>query len=105
MTYHPERHTDNSCEDPAGRAAAETKRRWIATPQTTENARIRCQAIRQANQALQPCVQKLRTQLNAERERLLGGARAEAILAARDYAFCLYPAAALKKLVDAAERP
>ena len=105
LSYHPERYTDNTCEDPLARAAAQTKQRWIATPQTIENARTRCQAIRQANQALQSCVQKLRTDLQTERERLQAGARAEAILSSREYAFCLYPAAALHQLIDAAASP
>jgi hypothetical protein len=105
LSYHPERYTDNSCQDPVARAAAQTKQHWIATPQTIENARTRCQVIRQANQDLQTCVQKLRTDLQAERERLQAGARAEAILSSREYAFCLYPAAALDKLIDAAASP
>ncbi len=102
LIYHPERYADDKCPDPVGRAAAQTKRHWIATPQTIENARTRCRAIRQANEDLQNCVQKLRAQLVAERERLQAGAQAEAILSSRDYAFCLYPAATLGKLFEAA---
>ncbi len=102
LSYHPERYTDSNCPDPAARAAAQAKLSWIATPQTIENARTRCQAIRQANQAMQSCVQRMRSQLQAERDRLLAGARAEAILSSRDYAFCLYPSGALHKLIDAA---
>lgn len=105
LVYHPERHADEKCPDPAARAAAQSKRQWIATPQTRENSRLRCQAIRQANQDLQPCVERLRTQLLAERERLQAGSRAEAVLSSREYAFCLYPVGTLEKLIRAATNP
>ena len=67
------------------------KRRWIATPQTAENARQRCQAIRRINAALQPWLDDRREQLArrlAETSRRL---QAESVLAWREYAFCLYP--------------
>ena len=105
LVYHPERHADEKCPDPAARAAAQTKRQWIATPQTIENARMRCQAIRQANQDLQPCVERLRTQLLAERERLQAGSRAEAgALVASMPSACIRSARS-EKLIRAATNP
>ena len=72
------------------------KRRWIATPQTIENARQRCQAIRRINTALQPWVADRRRQ---SADRLAEASRrlaAESVLASREYAFCLYPEATLR---------
>jgi hypothetical protein len=76
------------------------KRRWIATPQTAQNARERCQAIRRVNAALQPSLDERREQLSrhlAETSRRL---QAEGILAWREYAFCLYPESTLREFLS-----
>lgn len=100
LTFHPEVHLDMRHSSETERAAAERwvkeKRRWVTTPQTVENARQRCAAIRQANEALQPFVAGQRAMLLAERYRLTAALRANAILESREYSFCLYPEATLR---------
>jgi hypothetical protein len=96
LVYHPERYIDannrdrtHGDQDPAELMAE--KARWVQTPLTPRNARMRCQAIRRINRALQPWVQPRREgllQLQAQAARAL---RAEQILASREYGFCLYP--------------
>ena len=92
LTYHPERFLNGSEGAPADLVAE--KRRWIDTPQTAENARQRCRAIRQVNAALQPWLEGRRTAPagtpdgNAART-----AGTKSVLGWREYAFCLYPEA------------
>ena len=76
------------------------KRRWIETAATRENARQRGDQIRSANTALQPLLADAWQQARDERERISQALRVKAILASREYAFCLYPAEALKRLMD-----
>ncbi|MDG2409873.1 MAG: hypothetical protein P8M53_12765 [Pirellulales bacterium] len=78
--------TSSSCEN----WIAE-KQQWIATPLTPENGSTRHQAIHRCNTALQPFVQELSDAFHAERKQLVAKIRADKILAARDYAFCLFP--------------
>ena len=66
------------------------KQRWIQTPQVPENARTRCRAIRRLNEAMQPWVQSRRRQLQREATETDRVLRAEAILASREFGFCLY---------------
>jgi hypothetical protein len=102
LEFHPERHVDRSAEDASVAELVARKQQWIATPQTLENARRRCQEIRSVNAALQPAVAGLRDELAAERDRLNTALRGEAILSSREYAFPLFPAAALRKLMESA---
>ena len=74
----------------------EQKSHWIATPATPQNARQRYLAIRQANEALQPHVASHRAALLSERQQTLAALRREAILASREYSFCLYPSEMLR---------
>jgi hypothetical protein len=67
------------------------KRRWIATPQTPDNAKQRCHAIRQANEALQPAVAKLRESWSAAAKEQQRAQHAKAILASREYGFVHFP--------------
>jgi hypothetical protein len=104
LEFHPERFLDGNASDCGGIEAAidptmaatiAGKRNWIATPQTAANARHRCQAIRAANQAMQPAVARLR-QLWIEQAALTEKLRrAQAILTSRDYAFTLFPESTL----------
>ncbi len=100
LEFHPERHLDQSGEHPSVAELVARKQKWIATPQTTNNARRRCHEIRSVNAALQPAVASLRDELVSERDRLNTALRGEAILQSREYAFPLYPAAALRKLME-----
>jgi len=77
------------------------KRRWIATPQTPENARRRYLAFRRINEALQPFVADKRRRLLERREELLEALRINKILAWREYAFCLYPEHLLREFYAA----
>ena len=95
LVYNPERHIDGArdsrkgvLKDPAELIAAKT--RWIETPQTPQNARARCRAIRQINRALQPWVEDRRAQLLRRQAQTTRSLRAESILAWRGYGFCLY---------------
>lgn len=102
LVYHPERFVDAST-DGAAAALVHEKREWIATAPTAENARLRCHKIRGINEALQPRLAEARDQLLQRRERMAGVLRAQAILNSREYAFCLYPPAALKELLHSAD--
>ena len=79
LTYHPEQFVDPLDSVPAHLLAE--KRQWIETPQTVENARRRCRAIRAVNAALQPCVEGRRKELLAQQAQVVHGRRAESLLA------------------------
>ena len=98
LTYHPERFIEGPAD---GDALVREKRRWIDTQSTQENAKLRGDHIRAANAGLQPLVAETRQTLLAKRENLASTLRAQAILASREYAFCLYPADALQALMQA----
>lgn len=101
LTYHPERFlgkgesSPNSQNDVAELVA--TKRRWIRTPQTRDNARTRYLEIRRVNQALQPWVEAERQRLLRQIGPIQTALRAETILSSREYGFCLYPEAMLRE--------
>ena len=96
LVYHPERYVGAANGDRAasrrdpGELIAE-KARWVRTPQTLQNARPRCRAIRRINRALQPWVEPRREQLLRQQAETARALRAEAILGRREYGFCLYP--------------
>jgi hypothetical protein len=99
LEFHPERFlADGQAATFAG--VVTEKQHWIATPQTRENARVRCRAIRAANTSLQPAIEPLRQAATSERERVVERLRTEAILGSREYAFCLYPAESLRGLME-----
>jgi hypothetical protein len=92
LQYHPERFPPPTPDALAEfERWAETKARWIGVPQTPENARERCQAIRAANESMGRLLEAERRQTSAERDRLSRRLRAETVLSWREYAFCLYP--------------
>jgi hypothetical protein len=96
LTYHPERHLEPGC-DPS---LVSEKRRWIETLPTPDNAKQRARKIIAINEALQPCLSGQRRQLLDERQQIVGGLRAQSMLASREYAFCLFPAEPLRRLMD-----
>jgi hypothetical protein len=102
LEFHPERHLDRSPEDGSVAELVARKQHWIAMPQTLDNARQRCHEIRSVNAALQPAVAGLRDEIAAERDRLNTALRGEAILSSREYAFPLFPAGTLRKLMESA---
>ncbi|HUT11955.1 MAG TPA: hypothetical protein VMY42_15750 [Thermoguttaceae bacterium] len=96
LTYHPERFIDRSSSrtveipgDPGELIAA--KQSWIRIPQTLQNARRRCRAIRQINESLQCWVRCRREELQRQLARTSRALEADGVLASRRYAFCLYP--------------
>ena len=96
LTYHPECYINGTGEvgGPGGEDVAQlvgAKARWIRTASTPENARDRYREIRRINGALQPCVARLRERLGEERRETARALTSEAILSAREYAFCLFP--------------
>ena len=92
-------HDRQKCLPPCESLIAE-KRRWIATPQTAQNARERCQAIRRINAALQPWLDERRGQLAARLAETSRRLQAENVLAWREYAFCLYPESTLREFLS-----
>lgn len=103
LRYHPERHVDCDGKDTARcrqiHELVESKRRWIETPKTPENARCRHEEIERANLALLSRFDEQRQQLVAKRDRLAAEARREAVWGSREYAFCLQPGNELRKMI------
>ena len=99
LAYQPERFLP-AASDTQAEALVREKRVWIGTTATPENARLRCREIRRINEALQPSIEGARRRLVDERHEATNMLRARAVLASRDYAFCLYPAAALQSLME-----
>ncbi len=82
LTYHPERwieEADPEAADPMAADLMAAKRRWIETPETRQNAKRRCQAIRRINAALQPSVASRRARLIERRAEALRHLQAEKI--------------------------
>jgi hypothetical protein len=101
LEFHPERYLTGRLNDPTISDIVTAKKRWITTPATRENARIRCRAIREANEALQPHLAERRADLFARRDFVDVTLPGATLLNSREYAFCLYPADPLKKLFGA----
>jgi hypothetical protein len=106
LEFHPEKHISLAELPPDARRVVEKlieeKWQWINTAITPESAAHRYRRIREINQALQPFVederQRLLQLLNETREKL----KIKHILAARDWAFCLYPEEQLNRFYAAA---
>lgn len=93
LIYHPEQYIDLDGNERDGNVAeiVATKRGWLRSPKTVENARERHLAITAANRQLQPFVTLLRQQIEGEIAEMRRRKRAETILRSREYSFCLYP--------------
>jgi hypothetical protein len=95
LTHHPERFLDGLSDESDGNASAKAliaeKLCWLETPETRENAKRRCRAIRGINNRLQPWLAQRRRQFEKQRELAVAEARIDRILNWREYAFCLYP--------------
>lgn len=102
LTWHPDKAAVQAagigrCEQLAELIAS--KRRWIETPQTPENARTRWLEFRRINQALQPWVASERQRLLRQQAQLAEALEAEKVLACREYAFCLFPESTLREFI------
>jgi hypothetical protein len=105
LTYHPERFLDDvfdKSKDIPGEVQEliKSKRQWIETPQTIENARTRCQAIRRINESIQSWLEDHRRQLLDHRAKAVERLQAQRILSWREYGFCLYPEETLRDFLD-----
>jgi len=69
----------------------ENKRRWVHTPKNIENSHTRHREISRSNEELQSFVAERSQQLYSQQEKIMAQLRADTILSARDYAFCLFP--------------
>jgi hypothetical protein len=102
LRYHPERFIGQDDETPAEAPIEEiisTKRRWVETPKSPENARERHISIATANAALQPYVADRRRAITNRCHELQQQKRANAILQSRDYSFCLFPRRHFERLL------
>ncbi len=105
LTYHPEQYLDGIFDKALGipgelHQLIDSKRQWIETPQTMENARTRCQAIRRINESLQPWLAEERRRLLNRRAEAARQYQAEKILTWREYGFCLYPEETMRDFLD-----
>jgi hypothetical protein len=75
------------------------KRRWVDATVDRQNARQRCRAIREANQQLQPFVGERRAEFIRRGEVASAQLRADAVLASREYSFCLHPEQSLREFL------
>jgi hypothetical protein len=98
LAYHPERHLSADGDQTLAELVRQ-KREWIAQVPTPETAKQRCHRIRDANQRMQPYLSDQWQQALEARARIESDERAQAILASRDYAFCLHPEEPLRQLM------
>jgi hypothetical protein len=110
LTYHPERLLNGLSDETQDapdevRTLVDSKRRWIETPQTVENAKTRCRAIRDVNQSLQPWLDDLRRRLLERRRHAVKQEQARRILSWREYGFCLYPEESLREFIESTLPP
>ena len=108
LTWHPDRCIPRKpcpgrCD--ALREVVAAKNRWIETPTTPENGRTRWREIRRINGALQAWLTELRQQLLNRKSEIATALRAEAILASREYSFCLYPSQVLRDFFSSVGAP
>ena len=96
LRHHPERFVDVAAlPDEAARAEATAaiaeKVRWMATEPSQETARIRCHAIRAANEALQPLLADERARWANIQSASRDHARADELLGSREFSAFLFP--------------
>ncbi|MDZ7616804.1 MAG: hypothetical protein U1E05_07365 [Patescibacteria group bacterium] len=107
LRHHPERWLAGDTgllgneHDEVGKWVAE-KRRWIATPQSVENARQRCQTIRRANAALQAYVADERDEAAKQLREVNQALEPMRGFHWRELSFCLHSEGALRSFVDQA---
>jgi hypothetical protein len=98
LECNPQRHlNEHDRVEPAAQELALAKRAWIARqPANRRQRRERFQQLRTLTQRLRPYVADRQGRLRQELERCAEQLRSNSILQRRDYAFCLYPEAALR---------
>jgi hypothetical protein len=101
LTYHPERFLEGPFSESKNMPSEvcqliKSKQTWIDTPQTIENARTRCKAIRAINNSLQPYLNEYRQKILELRTKSAQQLHARQILTWREYGYCLYPESTLR---------
>jgi hypothetical protein len=101
VNWNPQRHLDAlPAHDDALRSLAAAKREWIAWPAATKaERRTRFENLRNLTAKLAGPLASREAELVGQIEDLDRRRVAAAVLERRDYAFCLYPAAALRPFV------
>ncbi|MCA9239132.1 MAG: hypothetical protein KDA37_02980 [Planctomycetales bacterium] len=97
MRHHPERRLQNT---PEAQPLIAEKRAWVDTEKTKANCHERHLAITSANAAMQRLLAPQRESLLETRSRLRGLVQASRVLDSREYAYCLFPAERLRRLLD-----
>jgi hypothetical protein len=93
LEFHPEKHAPPS--ELAEQLAAD-KRHWIDAAVTPAQRKLRHQKLAAIGRRFQPLVEPLRKRLLVERDELVLRLQNARLLAARDFAFCLYPEETLR---------
>lgn len=96
LRYSPERHAPPGSEVEALLAE---KRRWLADTSPRGSRAARHRGLTQVNLALQPFLQELHAETLQRCGELSDELRRQAALASREFAFCLFPEAALRPLL------
>lgn len=97
LAFHPERFLEEAPPEAARLIAA--KQALLGEAAVRSRQRAWCREVRGLNESLQPFVAGSRQRLLAERADLERRRRADALLGWREYAFCLYPADTLRKIM------
>ena len=103
LTYHPETAAEKLTLSPDEQVKVETiiaqKNAWLQTPQTRDNALLRHRQIVAANEALQEWLISPRAELNRKLATATRQIRASHLLESREYPFCLFPQASIRKFL------
>jgi hypothetical protein len=104
LEFHPERHRDKIVLSAAETARVdqliESKLRWVYTPKSPENAGERHQRISAANHELSLFLNNRRDVVENEIVAARQAANAAKIRNSREFAYCLFPPAALRDFFD-----
>lgn len=101
LPYH-DLHPDGQLHSDVDHAVplAVAKHRWIQTDLPRGQRRQRHREICRINEALQPFVAVQRQQLQQRRQHLMATLRRKKLLASRQFAFCLFPEATLRPVLQ-----
>jgi hypothetical protein len=97
--WNPQRHLDlrGAARDPAVREAVRQKEAWVSRPPDGRaGRRERFRALRELTERIRAPLEGREQQLRNELAACARELEANAVLARRDYAFCLYPEEALR---------
>ncbi len=100
LHYNPDRHL-NAAADPRLFALCEEKQAWIRrVPENADARRRRFESLHEINERLRPYAASLRDDLLSRLARSREALEAARVLEDREYAFCLFPEAALRPVCD-----